>query len=1148
MKKLYILIGLFLFVVLPLKAERIAPETARKVAATFMTNNGAKSTQLTDLTKAAGFANLYIFSTESSFVVMAADDCAKPILGYSLNDKFDIDDMPENMRWWLQQYSDEIQWGIENGIQPDKSATAEWRNLKEGNYAKAMNDVVVGPLIQTRWNQDSPYNMYCPSGTVTGCVATAMAQVMKYWNYPEQGQGSHSYTPEKHPEYGEQSADFEHTTYDWNNMTNTYGSSSTDAQKEAVATLMYHCGVAVNMNYGTSAEGGSSAYSSIVPDALTDYFKYAPSATYVSRDAYTHAQWIEFLKLELDEGRPLYYSGSYVNTDGFTGGHAFVCDGYRTDNYFHFNWGWGGSKDNYFAIGALNPSSGGIGSGSGSYNLNNAVAAWVEPISSLAAPIISVAASGRNIILSWDAIANASSYDVYRDNAKIASNITENTYTDSDIASGSYYDYYVRAINSDTCSNPSNFVTGMSVFRNIAPSNLTAEADGENISLSWTGYEGNQSVELHYGTASNNFGYAADSTLGTYWGQRYPSNLIADFVGMEISKVSCCFFYASSYTMYIFNGEPTEADKLCEQSHTKTTNKKMEWVSFNLDSPLQIDCSKDLWIVFYNNDSNVPYPALVGEYNGADISDAKYIATSLEDLPTSWLNEDFSWLFRVNLTDGIYTYAIYDGETKLNEEGVSGTTYTHESPTGNTIHQYTVKTNYYGGESSPSNKASFALGNYAIAELDMDAADKMIIAEGSTLTVSGTFSNSNPANLVLEDGAQLVHNSEGVKATVRKAIAGYESKGNGGWRFIASPVLESITPSAENGLTSEGSTYDLYYYDEPEHFWRNYTSHAEDFVIEPTKGYLYANSTSTTLQLEGSLRPSNEPVTIENLSRSGSTLQGFNLVGNPFACNATIDQDCYIIEDDKVVLASSAPIIAPCEGVFVKADSDSYSVTFTKATGAKSSRSSKSLDLAVSQGKAAIDRVRVRFGDGANMEKFSLNERNSTQLCFQQDGQDYAVAYADGQDEMPISFKAAENGTYTLSVEDNSTDLDYLHLIDNMTGDDIDLLATPSYSFEAKTTDYDSRFRLVFDASDASTGSASDATFAYVSNGEIVVVGNAVGDAGTASLQVVDVMGRVIRVCTDVARNVSTSGIPAGVYVLRLIDGDNVSTQKIVIE
>ncbi len=192
---------------------------------------------------------------------------------------------------------------------------------------------------------------------------------------------------------------------------------------------------------------------------------------------------------------------------------------------------------------------------------------------------------------------------------------------------------------------------------------------------------------------------------------------------------------------------------------------------------------------------------------------------------------------------------------------------------------------------------------------------------------------------------------------------------------------------------------------------------------------------------------------------------------------------------------------------------------------------------------AILDRARVRLGEGIGMEKYTLDGDKGSKIALWQEGQDFAVAYTDGQNELPLSFKAAKNGTYSISIEANSLDLDYLHLIDNLTGADIDLLSTPSYTFETQTTDYASRFRLLFAPATENVNDC-DAPFAYTSNGEIVVV----GDAGTASLQVVDMTGRVVVSVGGHTRCVPTTGIPAGVYVLRLIDGHNVRTQKIVIE
>ena len=219
--------ALLLFAALPMKAERVKPETAHKAAATFLNNNGAKTAQLTDLSKAAGFANLYIFDFDAGegFVVMAADDRVQPILGYSLTGGFTADDMPDNVRGWLQGYSDEIQSAIDNQTKATSETAKMWKDLIDGNSKAGKATTVVAPLIQTKWNQNKYYNNLCPAisdgpdnHAYTGCVATAMAQIMKYWNYPSQGIGSNSYS------WNSQtlSANFGETTYDWENMAPYY--------------------------------------------------------------------------------------------------------------------------------------------------------------------------------------------------------------------------------------------------------------------------------------------------------------------------------------------------------------------------------------------------------------------------------------------------------------------------------------------------------------------------------------------------------------------------------------------------------------------------------------------------------------------------------------------------------------------------------------------------------------------------------------------------------------------------------------------------------------------------------------------------------------------------------------------------------------
>lgn len=1155
MKRFTLFVFLVAMVTSPMMAERVTPETARKVATTFLTNNGAKSAQLTDLTKSAGFANLYIFTAERGFVVMAADDRVQPILGYSLTNAFVAEGMPENISGWLQGYSDEIQDVIDLNLSGDRSAQQEWQDLKDGKASRNVADVVVGPLITTLWDQVEPYNDLCPSDAggpgghaLTGCVATAMAQVMKYWNYPTTGKDSHTYT---HSTYGEQTANFGSTTYDWANMTNTYGGSSTDTQKLAVATLMYHCGVSVEMNYGPS---GSGANSSNVSDAMVNYFRYSPSATMVYRSSYTDAQWIAFLKHELDERRPLYYSGSNVGS-----GHAFVCDGYRSDDYFHFNWGWSGydgaygeahGNNGYWAIGELSPGSGGSGSGSGTYNLNNAVIAWVEPDYSndLTAPTLSAVAAEGTATLNWNAISGAVSYTVYKDNGIIAEGLTETTYSDNNISFGTDIEYFVRAIGSgETKSNPSNRVIVKSLYRNISPSNLSSTYSSGTVSINWTGYSGGLSTDLHYGLDYYGYVYGSGEN-DTYWGQKYPASMLEYLYGMEIVKVSSYFYYAGTYELYLINGN-INADPLYHTSYTKPSNGFM-WVDFVTSQ--HIDVSKDLWVVFYLSSDSPINPAASALYSDTGAENASYLSSTLNTLPEN-PNMGLSWLIRTYLTDGTYTYHLYDNGVSVADD-IATTNYTVTSLASNTTHQYTVKTNYYGGETAASNMAGITLGTASIANLALGTNDKMTVTEGGKLTVTGTLSNSGTAtNLVVESGGQLV-TSNAVAATVKKDITGYNG-GTGKWYLIASPVNSNLAASSVDNLID--GTYDLYRLDQSKtsNEWCNYK--ANTFTIDNQKGYLYANNANVTLEFSGSMKPSNANVAVDLAYTSGNRIAGYNLVGNPFPCNAYANKAYYAMNaaGTNFEAKTTNDAIAPCTGVVVCATGTGQSVTFSK-TAPDASISKGCLQIALAQANekdgvstlstgsgssSTTDNAIVSFNEGEELGKFVFNDEKA-KIYLTQNGKDYAIATSDGTGVMPLNFKATEDGIYSLTVNPEGTELSYLHLIDKLTGNDIDLLATPSYTFEAKSNDSAKRFRLVFGGS--STGSEAAESFAYFDGSEWVIENN-----GEATLQVVDVMGRVLR--SETVNGDATADInnlSAGVYVLRLVNGEQVKTQKIVIE
>ena len=424
-------------------------------------------------------------------------------------------------------------------------------------------------------------------------------------------------------------------------------------------------------------------------------------------------------------------------------------------------------------------------------------------------------------------------------------------------------------------------------------------------------------------------------------------------------------------------------------------------------------------------------------------------------------------------------------------------------------------------------------------------ADSIVIRDGGSLTI--------------EDGGQLIHNNAGLFATVQKNIAGHDGSAENGWHFIASPMTSNIIPSLGNGFLTEDSTkYDLYYYEEPTHYWRNYkqseNSLTPHFSIEPEKGYLYANNIGTTLGMTGTLHPSDEAITISDLSLSEGDLAGFNLVGNPFACNATIDRPAYVISGRNVVAyTGGTKVIAPCEGVMVQADAEHTSVTFTKAMTASqtSQAGNSSLQVVLSQSEATtrgmeqIDNAIVSFNEEDRLEKFVFNA-DLSKLYIPQNGHDYAITFSEKQGEMPLNFKATEDGEYTITVNPENVEMAYLHLIDNLTGEDVDLLAPEpvegpvSYTFTAKTTDYASRFRLVFSTSENTDG---DTAFAFISNGNLIVTGE-------GTLQIIDVLGRqlITRELQTSYLQLPTSFLPAGVYILRLINGEKVSTQKIVID
>ena len=305
----------------------------------------------------------YVFNVKNGegFVIVAGDDRVKPILAYSTTGQYDPQNVSEGFAFTLNSFREEIQYVREHNLSATPDIVAEWKMVNEtGSLNRSgQTRAVVDQLCQTLWNQNFPWNSQCPEDETgsgghvyAGCVATAMGMVMKFWEWPAQGVGSHSYHPQGYPQ---QSANFGATEYHFELMPNTLDSTSTEEEYFEIAQLLHHLGISVDMQY--SGEG-SGAYSEDVPHALRNYFRYNCEDHVTNYGnwwpgwGYSNEEWAQMLKNGgLDEHLPLYYSGQ---DDSGAGGHAYVCDGYDENDYFHFNWGWSGRDNAWCPIGALN--------------------------------------------------------------------------------------------------------------------------------------------------------------------------------------------------------------------------------------------------------------------------------------------------------------------------------------------------------------------------------------------------------------------------------------------------------------------------------------------------------------------------------------------------------------------------------------------------------------------------------------------------------------------------------------------------------------------------------------------------------------------------------------------------------------------------
>lgn len=363
-------------------ADEVPAAVTRQAAANFWNTYRTADTKPVDaadlqLMTYAGLEHLVVYANgEHGFVLMSADDNARPVLAYSFETPFPEELFP-TLRFWLTGYESQIA----EATEPSPQTKAEWETLLTGTVPPApLTMLDVPKMVTTYWNQSDPYNRLCPydsnyhTRTVVGCVATAMAQIMRYWRHPSCGVGSHCYN---YYQYGTLCADFANTTYIWQYMPERVDAmSSREREINAVATLSYHCGVSVDMMYGPSATGGSGAYSHDVVTALTNYFRYDNTMEHHYRINYSDSLWRAKIDEDIEARRPVYYTGR-----DSSGGHAFVLDGSDTNGRYHFNLGWGGYGDGFYTIDNIAPGGGGAG-GNATYTFNMAQSAifGIKPV------------------------------------------------------------------------------------------------------------------------------------------------------------------------------------------------------------------------------------------------------------------------------------------------------------------------------------------------------------------------------------------------------------------------------------------------------------------------------------------------------------------------------------------------------------------------------------------------------------------------------------------------------------------------------------------------------------------------------------------------------------------------------------------------
>ena len=598
-----------LFAMVLAMANPVSQDEARRVAQTWMQAQGMKNpAALQDITSQTPFTEFFVFAApDGGFVLVSGDDCVQPVLAYSLTTRFVAEGMPVNVRGFLEGYDKEIKWikshQRQNGLSVATSRNyvpvrpAMWRELL-GGVAPEPALTVVSPLMTTTWNQSPYYNALCPddnSGAgpaVTGCVATATAQVMKYHNHPTTGYGSHTYSTTEEGQYGTYTynnvtANFGATTYQWSQMPNALNSSSTTAQVNAVATLMLHVGVADEMGYSPEESGAQNynVYGSIMPSSQTSlmkYFKYRSDMIVLRRGDESDDAYAARLRAELDQSRPILYSGA-----DYVGGHSFVLDGYNSSGYFHVNWGWGGYQDGYYTVGALNPGEGGTG-GNATYtfNLRNAALIGIRPNTSWSTTgTTTVTVTTQNAPSGCSAAAYNSSTEVQSSSYSFGDTVM--------ILASAAEGYRFDSWTDGSKQNPREII-----------------ANGGSYSFTAT-FAAIGSDTVSY--CPSNVAYSAYGFSGIPFGVKLPASALN-----SSSYLTAVMFYAyeaGTYDITVYTGS-NHSTQAATATHTVYDDDANGWQTVQLATP--VDATSDIWIMI--NCSDASYPAAFTSYSGVPSS------------------------------------------------------------------------------------------------------------------------------------------------------------------------------------------------------------------------------------------------------------------------------------------------------------------------------------------------------------------------------------------------------------------------------------------------------------------------------------------------------------------------------------------------